>query len=78
MNFSDFKQNKSNLIDKNQMSKIKGGGGTCGYMGPDVNGQSTVICSISYDEAMFWFGEGGNGSHWCCDSCGSSSYCAEE
>ncbi len=65
-----------NILSKVQMQHVRGGSsGTCGYMGPKVGGKSTIICGISKEEAMFWFGEGGDGAHWCCDSCGSTSYC---
>ena len=72
--FNDLKAR--NILSKVQMQHVRGGGtGTCGYMGPVVHGAPTVICDISKEEALFWFGEGGNGAHWCCDSCAETSYC---
>lgn len=75
--FNELK--KRNILSTQAMSFVRGGeGGTCGYMGPGVNGASTVICNISREEALWWYGEGGNGAHWCCDSCGSTSYCGDD
>lgn len=50
------------------MRAIKGGSGTCGYKSPT----GTVKCGVSKAQAMHMATEEG---HWCCDSCGSSSYC---
>ena len=76
ISFNDLKAR--NILSKGQMQNVRGGStGTCGYMGPVVNGASFVICNISKDEALFWFAEGANGSHWCCDSCASTSYCGQ-
>lgn len=71
--FSDLK--KRNLLSIEAMSEIKGGQaayangtGSCGYK----TKSGTIGCGVSKDVAMFMIEEGG---HWCCDSCGSSSYC---
>jgi len=74
MNFNDFK-NSENLLSNEQMKNVKGGSGTCGYLGPVVNGAQTIMCGISYSTAMFMFDGGGGGARWCCDSCSSTSYC---
>jgi len=67
MNFSDFK-NSGNVLSKEEMSGVKGGG-TCGYKGAD----GTIICGISKAGALFMLTD--KGDRWCCDSCGTSSYC---
>ena len=66
-----------NILSKRQMQHVRGGGGTCGYVGPVVNGSRTVMCNISKEEALFWVGESGNVASWCCDSCGTTWYCGE-
>ena len=65
MNFNVL---KTKALSKNQMRAIKGGSGTCGYKSPT----GTVKCGVSKAQAMHRATEEG---HWCCDSCGSSSYC---
>lgn len=65
MNFNVL---KTKALSKNQMRAIKGGSGTCGYKSPT----GTVKCGVSRAQAMHMATEEG---HWCCDSCGSSSYC---
>ncbi|MDR1056552.1 MAG: rSAM-modified peptide [Prevotellaceae bacterium] len=74
MKFSELK-NSSNILSSNEMKNIKGGSGTCGYLGPVIAGKSTVRCNISKEDALFWYGDGGNGAHWCCDSCKNTWYC---
>ncbi|MDX9845494.1 MAG: rSAM-modified peptide [Tenuifilaceae bacterium] len=74
MKFSDFKNSKD-LLSQEQMKRVIGGSGTCGYAGPVVNGKRTVICGVSKEAALFMFDGGGDGSNWCCDSCGTSTYC---
>lgn len=64
MNFNVL---KTKALSKNQMRAIKGGSGTCGYKSPT----GTVKCGVSKAQAMHMATEEG---HWCCDSCGSSSY----
>lgn len=65
MNFNVL---KTKALSKNQMRAIKGGSGTCGYKSPT----GTVKCGVSKAQAMHMATEEG---HWCCDICGSSSYC---
>ncbi|PKO96522.1 MAG: rSAM-modified peptide [Bacteroidetes bacterium HGW-Bacteroidetes-6] len=77
MNFIDYKKSTSTL-SHDQMKTIKGGTGTCGYMGPIIDGQRDIICNISKSEAMFYMSaylEDDNDAYWCCDSCASTSYC---
>ena len=71
--FSELK--KRNLLSSESMSSIRGGRmalqngtGTCGFK--TLTG--TVGCGVSKAVALFMIEEGG---YWCCDSCGSSSYC---
>lgn len=69
MNFNDL---KDKALTKSQMRNIKGGvkTGNCGYHNTTTD---TVHCNISKEEALSGVKDG-NG-YWCCDSCGSSSYC---
>lgn len=53
------------------------GTGTCGYLGSIVEGKRDVRCYITHADAMFWFGSGGGGSHWCCDSCEQTGWFQE-
>ena len=76
MNFSDFK-NSSSLLSKEQMKNVKGGG-TCGYrveVYDEVSNESwiEVGCGVSQSSAMGLAGH--YGGNWCCDNCGTSSYC---
>jgi natural product precursor len=79
MKFNDFK-NSENLLSNEQMKSVKGGTGTCGYsvtMYDEVSNQSwtEVVCGVRKSEALgAVMAYGGN---WCCDSCGTSSYCAK-
>lgn len=66
MNFNQFK-NSNAVLRNDQMKNIKGGG-TCGFK----TASGTIGCGYSKAEALFMVEGGG---HWCCDSCGSSSYC---
>lgn len=79
MNFSEFK-NSNSLLSKEQMRSVKGGQqqGTCGffYMGTDeVSTQQFPVsrCGVSKSVAMNMATH--FGGRWCCDSCGSTSYC---
>lgn len=75
--FFDFK--KRNILSTQAMALVRGGeGGNCGYMGPTVNGKSSVVCNISKEEALWWYGEGGGGAQWCCESCASTFYCGDD
>ena len=76
MNFSNFK-NSSSLLSKEQMKNVKGGG-TCGYFYWGTDEVSTdqfpvSDCGVSKSQAMGL--AGANGGWWCCDSCGTTSYC---
>ncbi len=56
------------------MAELTEDGGTCGFRVPAQNGYSGYIdCNVSKEEALAWVNE--YGGNWCCDSCGSSSYC---
>jgi natural product precursor len=57
----------SGKLSREEMKTVVGGG-TCGYK----SSTGTVDCGVSKEEAQFMVEEGG---YWCCDSCGSSSYC---
>lgn len=65
MNFNDL---KAKALNKTQMRAIKGGAGTCGYLSPT----GTRQCGVTKAHAIHMATADG---HWCCDSCGSSSYC---
>lgn len=65
MNFNDL---KVKALSKKQMRATKSGSGTCGAKSPSGD----LICGVSKAEALHWATSEGN---WCCDSCGSSSYC---
>lgn len=67
MDFNSFK-NRNATLSNDQMKNIKGGSGTCGFS----TSTGTVGCGYSKAEALFMIQDGG---HWCCDSCGTSSYC---
>ena len=69
----------SKVLSENEMKRITGGygsgsdchqysHGTCGYNGP-----LGCFCGIDKASALSLLYAGGN---WCCDNCGSSSYCA--
>ena len=57
-------------LSRDEMKTVVGGQmqATCGYK----SSTGTVGCGVSKAEALFMTEGGGN---WCCDSCGSSSYC---
>ena len=65
--FSELK--KCNLLSNESMSNVRGGGGTCGFK----SASGIIDCGVSKSEALEGAGAGG---HWCCDSCGHSSYCS--
>jgi hypothetical protein len=59
------------VLGRSQMKKITGGygtSGTCGYR----TSSGISFCGVNRSVAMTNAGSGGN---WCCDSCGSTSYC---
>ena len=71
--FSELK--KRNLLSNESMSNVRGGvdpwWGTCGFVGPDgVTSQCGVSKAIATHMAA-------GGGHWCCDSCGRTSYCGQ-
>ena len=66
----------SEILSEKELKNVMGGcspydgfhGGTCGW-----HGQGSTICGVSKGVALDYYSTfGGN---WCCDSCGSSSYC---
>lgn len=69
MNFNDL---KVKALNRTQMRAIKGGingNGTCGYVK-----DGRVTCGVSKQQVMFATDNGTVGK-WCCDSCGTSTYC---
>ena len=73
--FSDLK--KRNLLSMELMSKTMGGradawdprgDGTCGFK----TNTGWVECGVAKEVALAMIEDGG---YWCCDSCGSSTYC---
>lgn len=67
------------VLLRSQLATILGGvgdatlesseGGTCGYR--SLSG--VELCNITKDQAKGFADS--NGGYWCCDSCGSTSYC---
>ena len=67
----------SNFLSEAEMMRVTGGYssgcmsftfGTCGWNGP-----SACMCGVDKSTAQQyadWYG-----GNWCCDSCGSTSYC---
>ena len=78
MSFANFKNSK-NLLNAEQMKRVSGGG-SCGVMvelrisEEDGRTFTYIRCGISKEDALSFRGTGSN-FHWCCDSCGISSYC---
>ena len=68
--------NLGKALNKAEQKSINGGlteltyRGTCGYRSPD----GAVWCGITKSQAEGAYNN--NGGNWCCDSCGSSSYCS--
>lgn len=83
MSLEKFK-NRENLLSAEQMKRVSGGG-TCGVRveiavsneHPEWGTFTYVQCGISKADALSFRGAGSN-FHWCCDSCGISSYCGGE
>ncbi len=83
LNFTKMKNSILGLsgvtVLSNEEQKMIKGGGTCGYRvtmaaGEGVDGTTTLtVCGVGKSEAMAAMSLGSG--HWCCDSCGSSSYC---
>ena len=76
MNFSDFK-NSGNVLSKEQMSAVKGGG-TCGYkitMGEGEFQSTKVECNVSLEDVKIALKLANISRNWCCEHCGTSSYC---
>lgn len=69
-----IKVEKKNILSKDQM-RMMSGGGTCGYT-TGVEGGG-IWCGLSKETAML--AQSNYGGYWCCDSCasngGSASYC---
>ena len=69
--------NLGKALSKAEQKQIFGGetepeglaGGSCGYMHP--SGQ--VWCGLSRSQAEGAYNN--MGGNWCCDSCGTASYC---
>jgi hypothetical protein len=65
-NFKQF----GTILSREEAKQIKGGArGTCGYKSPS----GSVDCGVTKAEAQFMAGDG----NWCCDSCATSTYCAQ-
>ena len=72
-------RNVSDILSDSELKRVVAGygynggclpftSGTCGWKGPDG-----CMCGVSRDTALsYFYSYGGN---WCCDSCGSSTYC---
>ena len=65
----------SETLSEKELKNVLGGGGdysgypgTCGWSGNGV-----TICGIPKADALSLLNS--HGGHWCCDSCGSSTYC---
>lgn len=68
------------ILSEKEMKNVMGGSGTgtCGWSG-NPNAYFEILtfpqCGLSKEEALRYFNDfGGN---WCCDSCGSSTYCGD-
>lgn len=80
-----FKELKERSILSNfQMQNVVGGGnghGSCGYLIIYEDGSSEFSCNVSKDIAIHMITalpDRENSiaeTHWCCDSCASTSYC---
>lgn len=66
-------KNFENLLSQDEMKTVVGGygGGTCGWDGGSYS--SGPYCGYPKSYVTYWASI--YGGHWCCDSCGSSSYC---
>jgi len=65
-NFSQF----GTVLTREESKKIRGGSGTCGAISPS----GSILCNVSKDTALWWKTDE-PGGWWCCESCGTSSYC---
>ena len=72
ISFNDLVALRANRLIESEMSVLYGGfdPGTCGYLHPSGHRD----CNISKDDALDLLAA--YGGNWCCDSCGSSTYCA--
>ena len=62
----------SEILSEKELKNVMGGSGssgTCGYGGGSMGSQCGV--SQAYAQQM----QREFGGYWCCDSCGSTSYC---
>ncbi len=76
MNFNDFKNSK-NVLSNEQMKNVKGGG-TCGYkivIAEGLSQETLIECGVSQGKALEMLKMGNVSANWCCDHCGTSSYC---
>ena len=70
--------NLGKALNKAEQKLINGGNpgglddapGTCGYISPE----GSVWCNISKSQAKGSYEN--MGGNWCCDSCGTTSYCS--
>ena len=51
------------------------GTGTCGFKVVYGGGSCMYGCGMSQSEARDYAESGGGAGWWCCDHCGSSTYC---
>jgi len=62
-----------NVLSKNELFLLTGGG-TCGFR-VWAYGKWQIDCGVAKSDALLavenW------GGNWCCDSCGTSTYCAD-
>jgi len=77
------------ILDKNQQTDVKGGGGTCAYylpsgsvstefMGGNLElGCPCVATGVSKDDALGAI-SGIEGAKWCCDSCNTASWLPQQ
>lgn len=67
-----------NILSKEQMQNVKGGG-SCGYIVRYTDGSRESDCNVSQTQAQFIADRTNRptiaASFWCCDSCASTSYC---
>lgn len=69
--FNDLKAR--NILTKDQMSRVKGGG-TCGFA--VWTGDSYIVsCTTSKQDAIDMVEHFTGHGNWCCDSCASTWYC---
>lgn len=71
--FKDLKER--NILSKEQMQNVKGGG-TCGFVLRYEDGSREVRCGMNKESVDFFLANStAVAKNWCCDSCDSTSYC---